>query len=129
MQRITAKIQEQENALTKVLRKIIKQKDESVQKYKLDNEELNLLIQRQQELINKLNAENIQLYSNLNDMKATAIQFDKLQSENQELAFQNQSLKEQLSVSNEHKQALLKKVAHAKLHIKTLNDKLMKFCS
>jgi hypothetical protein len=126
MQRISEKIDEQENALSRMLRKIIKQKDDSLQKYKIENEELRTLVLQQQELLLRLNNENIQLNANIkyNETKANTNQLD--EAVYQDLKFQNQSLEEQLTISNRYKDALEKKMFHVRMHIKTLNKKLFK---
>jgi hypothetical protein len=65
--------EKQENALTKILRKIIKQKDDSLRKYKIENDDLKQIVLKQQALVNRLNDENIKLSQDLIEMKKNSI--------------------------------------------------------
>ena len=66
---IEEKLSKHENFLTKLLRKLLKQKDEKIQQVKNENDQLKDLILKQQELINKLNNENIKLATVLKNNK------------------------------------------------------------
>lgn len=71
MERLKEKSNKQENSLTIALRTIIKQKEETANKYKLENQQLQSLLLKQQNLLNKLNQDNLKLSRKLQELKAT----------------------------------------------------------
>ena len=74
MEKFIEKTEKHENTLTKILRKIIKQKDDSIKKFKTENDELHQILQKQQSLLNKLNEENVKLGNQLLNSKSTSLQ-------------------------------------------------------
>jgi hypothetical protein len=73
MEKFIEKTEKHENTLTKILRKIIKQKDASIKQYKTENDELHQILQKQQSLLNKLNEENVKLGNQLLNSKSTSL--------------------------------------------------------
>ena len=59
----------QENSFTIVLRTLIKQKEEIANKYKYENEQLHKLLTKQQNLLNKLNEDNMNLNRSISELK------------------------------------------------------------
>jgi hypothetical protein len=116
MEFIEEKLNKHENFLTKLLRKLLKQKDETIQQVKNENDQLKDLILKQQELINKLNNENMQLEKSVN----------KQQDENQ-LIECNKSLKQQLVISQKQNSKLVHDLEDANLHVKYLCKKVSKY--
>lgn len=117
MDRINEKLNKQENSLTRLLRKLLNQKDEQIKKQSIENAELKLLLLKQQELLNKLNDENMRLTNNLQAIKP---------QEDNTLSEQNKSLKQQLLVSQQHNSIMASELNEARLQIKVLTKKLMK---
>ena len=115
MEFIEEKLMKQENGLTKLLRKLLKQKDDAIKNTKIENFELKELVLRQQEMINKLNSENMVLVKTISESK-----------ENQ-LIECNKSLKQQLLVSQNQNSILLHDLEKAQAQVKYLNKKLSKF--
>jgi hypothetical protein len=74
MDKFIEKTEKNENTLTRILRKIIKQKDDSIKKYKTENDELHQILLKQQNLLSKLNEENVKLGSELLNSKTNSIQ-------------------------------------------------------
>ena len=64
MERLKEKVFKQENYFTLVLLTLIKQKEEIANKYKHENQELHKLLLKQQNLLNKLNEDNMNLNKN-----------------------------------------------------------------
>ncbi len=69
MERLREKVFKQENSFTLVLRTLIKQKEEIANKYKHENQELHKLLLKQQNLLNKLNEDNMNLNKSNNELK------------------------------------------------------------
>ena len=69
MERLKDKVFKQENSFTQVLRTLIKQKEEIACKYKHENQELHKLLIKQQNLLNKLNEDNMNLNKSNNKLK------------------------------------------------------------
>lgn len=69
MDRLKSKSFKQENSFTIVLRTLIKQKEEIANKYKNENEQLHKLLIKQQNLLNKLNEDNMNLNKSINELK------------------------------------------------------------
>ena len=138
MEKLGEKSNKQENSLTAMLRIIIKQKDEIAQRYKQENRQLQELLFKQQNLLNKLNEDNMKLNQNYNKLRNSYSRISCQSEENRialldrsfasnstiteaiidELAEQNCSLKEQLLVSQNYGAHMLKKLKEAKKKIK-----------
>lgn len=119
MDRISDKLDKHENSLTRLLRKLLKQKDDHINKQSIENAELKQLLLKQQELLNKLNDENMRL--------TTKLQSKNPQSHDIELYEQNKSLKQQLLVSQQHNSIMSNELCEARLQIKVLTKQLTKY--
>lgn len=124
MEHIAEKMEKHENALTKLLRKIIKQKDDTNKKLTDENAELREMLKKQQELIIKLNNENVQLCKENLQLKNVEQKGQLTDREQLDILEQNKSLKEQLLVSQNHNSIMAKELTEAKSFIRTLKKKL-----
>jgi hypothetical protein len=115
MEFIEEKLSKHENCLSKLLRKLLKQKDETIKQVKNENEELKELLLKQQELIKKLNNENILLAKSVNEV------------DQNEIVECNKSLKQQLVVSQKQNSILVHKLEESNINVKYLTKKLSKY--
>ncbi|CAF0747439.1 unnamed protein product [Brachionus calyciflorus] len=110
----------QENSLTIALRTIIKQKDEISKKYKNENQQLQELLIKQQNLLNKLNEDNMNLNRKLQDIESSLN--GKINSQSnldiEELLEQNKSLQEQLLLSQYYGSKMLRELNGVKEKLK-----------
>jgi hypothetical protein len=128
----------QENSLTVVLRTLIKQKEDTAQRYKTENLQLQELLMKQQDLLNELNEDNMKLHKNYNELRCS---YSKMQNQQQqsnndhhtecvilneaasekELLEQCVSLKEQLLVSQNYGAHMLKELKETKRRMKGMS--------
>ena len=122
MEVVNEKLSKQENGLTRLLRKLLRQKDEIIRQVKIENVELKELVLKQQELLMKLNDENTKL-AMITESDGTK------DNREMELMECNRSLKDQLLISQNQNSVLLHDFEKAKKEIKYLNKKLSKYCN
>ena len=70
MEQIKTKVSKEENSFTNMLRMLCRQKDCIANNYKTENERLHNLLMKQQNLLNKLNEDNMALSRNNNELKS-----------------------------------------------------------
>jgi hypothetical protein len=116
MEFITEKLSKHENGLTRALRKLLKQKNQTIKNINIENAELNKMILKQQDLVKKLNDENIEITAVLKNPTI----------ENNKLIECNSSLKEQLLISQNQNSELLHNLDQARNRIKILKNTLIK---
>ena len=69
MEKIKCKANKHDNSYTMMLRVLIKQKEDIANNFKLENEKLQELLIKQQNLLNKLNEDNLRLNRSYNELK------------------------------------------------------------
>jgi hypothetical protein len=135
MDKLSERSSKQENSLTVVLRTLVKQKEDTAQRYKAENLQLQELLMKQQDLLNMLNEDNMKLNKNYNELRSS---YSKMQHQNnshsnlecvvlseavseKELLEQNASLKEQLLVSQNYGAHMLKELKETKKKMKAMS--------
>jgi hypothetical protein len=119
MDAIQAKTQKEENVLSRLLRKLLNQKDETIRLVKIENCELKELIVKQQNLIHKLNDENTLLAGKISGEGLSTMKHNSLVET-------NSSLKQRLLVSQKQNSMLLQDLKNSQKEIKQLQKKISK---
>ena len=119
MDAIQAKTSQEENVLSRLLRKLLSQKDETIRIVKIENYELKELLLKQQNLINKLSNENIIMTSKITDG-------DKSMAKHKSLVENNSNLKQRLLISQNQNSMLLQDLRDSQREVKQLQKILSK---
>ena len=120
MDAVQDKVIKQENVLSRLLRKLLNQKEEALKEVRIENSELKDLLLKQQKLINKLSDENVKL------ARKVSIENVSISKQNQ-LIECNASLKQQLLISQTQNSMLLQDLQQSQCEIKYLSKKLTKY--